>query len=172
MGKKQQKPDYKKLRQMAYQYVVEQCKTQKETAALLGVPEKTLSEWAREGNWRELRKTRQSASGTARENIRRIVSILSEKRLNVEYQINEAVDASDTDLELRLRKEANQLSADMAWQRKNLEGLDKDNKITLGVYMDVFDDIFSAMRLYSAELFESTIEFQTVHLRRKSNEMG
>ncbi|MDU1892749.1 MAG: hypothetical protein E6767_18875 [Dysgonomonas sp.] len=167
----EQKPDYVKLRHTAYEYVVEQGKTQKEVAVLLGVTEKTMSDWAKEGNWREQRKLRQSSASTARENIQRIISLLSQKRLNLEYQINDAKDAGDTDLEIRLRKEANSISADIRWNSKNIEGMDKDN-ITLGVYVDVFDDIFSALRVYNPDLFEETIEFQTVHLRRKSNELG
>jgi transposase len=165
------KPDYIKLRRTAYEYIVEQGKTQKETATLLAVTEKTISEWAREGGWRELRKTRQSAASTARENIQRLISLLSEKRLNLELEINAAVDAADSDIEIRLRKEANAISADMAWQRKNLEGLDKENK-SLGQHVDIFDEIFSALRAYNPELFEQTIDFQTMYLRRKSNELG
>ena len=173
MKQPKERPDYINWRRDAYKIIVEQGKTQKKAAQLLGVSEKTMSEWANDGkedNWRDLRKMRQSAASTARENIHNIINLLSEKRLNLEYRINEAADEGNKDLELRLRKEANQLSADITWQRKNLEGLDKDNKISLGAYMDVFDDIFSAMRTYNPDLFEQTIDFQTAHLRRKRNE--
>ncbi|GAB6123073.1 hypothetical protein [Dysgonomonas termitidis] len=174
MGKKKQpeKPDYIKLRRTAYEYVVEQGKTQKEAAQILGVSEKTMSEWANEGGWRELRKTRQSAASTARENIQRIISLLSDKRLNIEYQITEAIDAGDADLEIRLRKEAGRISNDMAYQNKALGELNKEKGATLGMYVDIFDEIFRALKSYSPELFEQTIEFQTLYLRRKSNELG
>lgn len=168
----QPKPDYNKLKQSAYELVVEKGKTQKEAATVLGITEKTMSEWATEGNWRELRKTRQSAASTARENIQRIISLLSEKRLNLEYRINEAIDSNNTEAELRLRKEANQVSNDMAYQNKALSELNKDKGVSLGVYVDVFDCIFSALRGYNFELFEQSIEFQTTHLRQKSNELG
>lgn len=170
-----QKPDYTKLRHTAYEYVVEKGKTQKEVAALLGITEKTISEWANDGkedNWRELRKTRQSAASTARENIQRLISLLSEKRLNIEYAINEAIDAGDTESEIRLRRDAGRISNDMAYQNKALTELNKEKGATLGIYVDVFDDIFSSLRSYNFDLFEQTIEFQTVHLRRKSSELG
>jgi transposase len=166
------KPNYDKLKLMAYQYVVEQGKTQKEAAAILAVTEKTMSDWAVDGNWRELRKARQSAISTARENIQSLISLLSEKRLNLEYKINEAKDGSDKDLEIRLRKEAAQVSNEMAYHNRALTELNKDKGITLGQYVDTFDDIFSALRTYNIDLFEETIEFQTLHLRRKSNELG
>lgn len=167
-----EKIDYIKLKRSAYELIVEQGKTQKETALLLGVTEKTMSEWSTDGGWRELRKTRQSSAATTRENLERLMSLLSDKRLNLEYRINEAVDAEDKDLEIRLRKEANSISADMAWQRKNLEETDKNSKISLGMYVDVFDAIFSDMRAYNFDLFEQTIDFQSIHLRKKSNELG
>lgn len=170
--KRQSKPDYEKLQSMAYQYVVQQGKTQKEASEILGVSEQSMSDWAREGGWRALRKMRQSAVSTARQNIQSIISLISDKRLKIEYQINDAIDAGDKDRELRLRKEANQLSADITWQRKNLEGVDKENKITLGIYVDVFDSIFSDLRAYNADFFDQTIQFQTLHLRKKSNELG
>ena len=176
MGKKTKqpevKPDYIKLRRTAYEYVVEQGKTQKETAIILGLPEKTMSEWSKEGGWRELRKTRQSAASTARENIQRLVSLLSEKRLKLEYQINEAIDAGDVDLEIRLRKEAGRISNDMSYQNKTLGELNKEKSATLGIHVDVFDDIFTALRAYDEDLFDKTIDFQTLYLRRKSNELG
>jgi len=178
MGKKpiknnpEERPDYDRLKQMAYQYVVEQGKTQKEAARILGVAENTVSEWAIEGDWRGLRKTRQSSANTARDNIQNLISLLSDKRLNLEYKINDAKDADDKDLEIRLRKEAAQVSNEMAYHNKALGELNKDKGITLGQYVDTFDDIFSSLRGYNPELFEQTIEFQTMHLRRKSNELG
>lgn len=169
-----QKPDYDKLKRTAYELVVEQGKTQKEAALILRVSEKAVSDWATENDlsWKDLRKLRQSSTHTARENIQRIISLLSDKRLRLEYQINEARDAGDTDLELRLRKEANQASNEMAYNNKALAELNKEKGVTLGQYVDVFDDIFSAMRAFDPELFETTINFQSVHLRKKSNELG
>lgn len=133
-----------------------------------------MSEWSKEGGWRELRKTRQSAASTVRENIQRIISLLSDKRLNIEYQLNEAIDAGDTDLEIRLRKDAARISNDMAYQNKTLGELNKEKEkgITLGMYVDLFDEIFFALEAYNPDLFEQTIEFQTLHLRRKSNELS
>lgn len=172
INKPEKKPDYDKLRQMGYQYIVEQGKTQKEAAAILGVTEKTMSDWATAANWREMRKARQSSATTARENMQSLISLLSEKRLNLEYEINDAKDAGDKDLEIRLRKEAAQVSNEMAYHNKAIGELNREKGITLGQYVDTFDDIFSSLRAYSPDLFERTIEFQTMHLRRKSNELG
>ena len=159
------KADYTKLRRAAYELIVEQGKTQKEAAAALGVTEATISSWAMEGDWRGLRKSRQSATSTARENIIRIISLLSEKRLELEAEISEAADTGDTKRELELRAEASSISLDLA-------DLNKDKEVTLGIFVDVFDEIFSALRQQEPALFEKTIPFQTAYLRRKSNELG
>ena len=174
MGKKKTttKADYVKLRHMAYEMVVEQGKTQKEAAASLGISEGTMSEWAMDGNWRALRKTRQSSASTARENITRMISLLSEKRLRLEEDIAQAIDDGDQERELDLRNQAQQISLEMAYQNKSLSELNKEKQVTLGVFVDVFDEIFSALRSYDQDLFDRTIAFQTTYLRRKSNELG
>ena len=50
------KPNYKQLKKQAFELVVLQGKTQKEVACALQITEKTMSEWAKQGNWREQRK--------------------------------------------------------------------------------------------------------------------
>jgi tryptophan 2,3-dioxygenase len=169
--KSAKKADYLKMRHAACECVVIQGKPQREVSALLGISEKTMSKWAREGGWSDLRKARQSATSVSGENLRRLIGLLSERRLAVEHRINDAIDAGNAGEVIALRKEAAGLSAEMAFQNKTLANVDREN-IALGVYVDVFDDIFSAMRVYDAGLFEKTIEFQTLHLRRKSNELG
>ena len=165
------KTDYTKIRHAAYEYIVEQGKSQKEVAALLGISEKSLSKWAQEGEWVNLRKARQSTATTSGENLRSLIGLLAERRLSVEYQINDAIATGNTDEVVSLRKEAGGLSAEIAFQNKALANLNKEN-IALGVYVDVFDDIFTALRAYDPKLLDQTIEFQTIHLRRKSNELG
>jgi transposase len=165
------KSDYIKIRHAAYEYIVVQGKSQKEAAALLGISEKTMSKWAADGGWLELRKSRQSSAGISIENLRQLIGLLSERRLSVEHRINDAIASGNTDEVISLRKEASGLSAEMAYQNKALANLDKEI-IALGVYMDVFDSIFTALRAYDCDLFEKTIEFQTLHLRRKSIELG
>jgi hypothetical protein len=171
-GKKAgKKPDYIKIRHAAYEYVVVQGKSQKEVAALLGISEKTMSGWAAKGKWLELRKSRQSSVSISGENLRQLIGLLSERRLSIEHRINDAIAAGQADEVIALRKEASGLSAEMAFQNKALSNINRED-IALGVYVDVLDDIFTALRAYDPDLFEKTIEFQTLHLRRKSNELG
>ncbi|MDR0872993.1 MAG: DUF1804 family protein [Prevotellaceae bacterium] len=172
MAKKANKKEYEKLRRSAYEYVVVQELSQSETAEMLGVSEQTLSDWARAGGWRELRKARQSAVSTANSNLRCIISLLSEQRLAVEQEIHEAQHAGDKDKELELRKKANSITDDLSKLNKALKDNDKSNGITLGLYIDVMDDVFNNMRTYSPELYEQTLEFQSYLVQKKTIELG
>jgi hypothetical protein len=166
------KKEYQKLQHSAYQYIVEQGMTQKETSALLKVSETTLSAWASKGGWRELRRARQSTVSNTAHNIKQIIAILSERKLTVEQQINDAIASGDKDAELELRREASRLSDDISKQNKALSDSDKTNRITLGMYIDVMDDIFSNLRAYNEELYLQTIDFQVFLNRKKTNELG
>ncbi|WP_163309941.1 Bro-N domain-containing protein [Dysgonomonas sp. 521] len=51
-----EKPNYRHIKKQAFELVVLQGKTQKEAASVLQIAENTMSEWARQGNWRAQRK--------------------------------------------------------------------------------------------------------------------
>jgi transposase len=185
------KKDYEKIKRSAYEYIVVQGCTQSETAELLEISEKTLSGWASKGDWRGMRKARQSAISTANNNLRCIISLLSEQRLAIEHEIHEAQHTGDKDAELELRKKANNISDDVSKLNKALKDNDKSNGITLGLYIDVMDDIFNNMRTYSKDvcmkvkcpvcgaeitlqegLYDHTLEFQSMLIQRKTIELG
>ncbi len=120
--------EYQKLKFSAYEYVVVQGKTQKSTAELLGITEQTVSDWAREGAWKELRQARQQSTRTEAENIRQIIRLNSERRLEIETDIANAVKLSDKKLEAELRSEANRLSDNTAKWAKTLREMEKNDK--------------------------------------------
>lgn len=166
------KPDYDKLRRSAYQLVVLKGHSQKEVAEILGVSEVTMSNWSTEGKWREERKGRMLCHSTDTANSKQLLWLVADKRLELEMQAIEASKAGDKDLEMSIRREAKKLSDEAAAITKQMEKLDKDNRISLGVYIDVMDDIFNALRLANEDLFNLTVDFQALHIRRKTIELG
>lgn len=164
--------EYQKLKFTAYEYVVVQGKTQKETAELLGLTEQTISEWARADGWKEQREGRQQSTRTEAENIRQIIRLNSERRLDIENEIADAVKLSDKKLEADLRAEANRLSDNTAKWAKTLREMEKNNKYSLGELINMMDDLFTDMRQHDPELFEKTINFQQYYIRKKTNELG
>jgi transposase len=172
MTKKPNKKEYEKLKRAAYEYVVVQDCTQAEAAEMLGVSVRTLSEWTRTGGWRELRMARQSAVSTANGNLKNIISLLSEQRLKIEQEIHEAQAAGDKNVELDLRRKANMISDDISKINRALRDNDKSNGITLGLYIDVMDDIFNNLRIFNADLYNETLEFQSMLIQKKTVEIG
>jgi transposase len=172
MAKKTGKKEYEKLKRAAYEYIVVQDCTQGETAEMIGVSEKTVSEWARTGGWRELRRARQSAASTANSNLKSIISLLSEQRLRIEQEIHEAQSAGNKEEELELRKKANIISDDLVKINKTLKDNDRSNGITLGVYIDIMDDIFNNLRIFDRELYDRTLDFQSALIQKKTIELG
>lgn len=164
--------DYDKLKRTAYEYVVTQGIDQKEVARMLDVSEPTVSKWSTEGKWREERASRQQCHSTDAANTKQILKLMADKRLTLELEIHDAEKTGDKDKVLALRKEARALSDEMSKHNKTLLSLDKENRITLGVYVDVFDDIFTSLRHYDEDLWTRTIDFQSVQIRKKTNELG
>lgn len=165
------KTEYEKLYQTAYLLVVVQNYTQRVASDRLGVSEKTMSEWATKGDWDRIKKARQSATGTASENIRRIIELISERRLEIEEQIGYAQSAGDKEAELDLLKKAKGLSDEISKQNKTLQEIDK-NSFTLGKYIDIMDDIFNNLQSYDEDLYNRTIQFQTYLIKKKTIELG
>ena len=97
---------------------------------------------------------------------------MSDRRLEIEDQINESIKAGDSALELELRKQASSVSDEISKHNKTLQTIQKESKVTLGIYIDVMDDIFDHLRNEDPELWEKTIEFQTTLIRKKTNELG
>lgn len=173
MGKKRlSKKEYNKLKHSAYELVVMQGYDQKEVAKILCISEQTVSAWSQEGGWINEQKARQQCFSSDTTNTKEIIKLLSEKRLSLEMEIRDAEKEGDKDLELSLRKEARALSDEIAKHNKTLMNLDKENKVSLGAFIDVMDEVFNSLRVYDEELWEKTIMFQESMIRRKTNELG
>ena len=169
---RQTKTDYGKLRQSAYELVVVQGYTQKAAAEMLGVSEVTMSDWAKSDNWRDIKAGRQSTISTSVQNIKQIIKLLSERRLTLEELITDAIATGNKEQELDLRKQAGALSDEISKHNKTLLTIQKENRVTLGVYIDVMEDIFETMREENENLWKQTVDFQNYLIRKKTNELG
>ena len=164
--------DYNKLQHTAYRYVVAQGYSQKDAAKMLGVSEVSMSNWARDGKWKEQREARQQTSEADVQNLKQIIRLLSRRRLDIELQIHDAIKEADADQEIVLRKEARAISDEIAKQNKTLLSLEKDIQYTLGDLINIMDDVFTALREYDEELFDRTIPFQQFYVRKRTVELG
>lgn len=168
------KKDFQKLKRLAFEYIVVQGKSLEETSDLVGVSKISLSRWGNEvePTWTDQRKARQQCYTTDAENTRKIITLLSENRLEIELKIREAIRLGNKEEELGLREQARGISDDISKHNKTLQTLDKENRITLGVYIDVMEDIFDSLRAYDEDLFIKCVDFQAQHIRKKMVELG
>jgi len=166
--------DYAKLKRAAYEYIVIQGKSLDETAELLSVSKVSLSNWGNESEptWIDQRKARQQCFTTDSANTRNIIRLLSERRLELETEIIKARRSGDKAEELNLREEARGISDEISKHNKTLLNLDKENRVTLGVYIDVMEGIFNDLRTFNEDLFLKTVDFQSQHIRKKMIELG
>ena len=168
------KREYDRLRRVAKDYIVNKGKEQKWVAELLNVTEVTISNWSNKdpnGTWKEQREARMQCKSTDAENQRKLVGLLSKRRLSLEERIIDASNTGETEEEERLRKEARGLSDEIRKESKTLETLEKKD-YSLGTFIDIMDEIFNGLRQHDEDLWERTVEFQSTIVRKKANELG
>lgn len=161
-----------KERRTAHILYVEQGKTAREIADLIGVAEKTIGEWVAKGAWKEERTARQASPAKRADNIKLIITNLSEDRLSLDRRIKAAEAENKTDLLTDLREEVSRIDDAVSKWNKTLENIENENRISLATYLNVMDQVFTAMRHYDAKLFMSTVEFQEAHIHKISRTLG
>lgn len=171
------KKDYNKLRKSAYEMFMEQGKQQKDIATTLGLSEQTISKWVNDHGWKAQRTARSVNPRARTENIRTIIEMLSERRLKLFKDIAdlETVEKKSKDQYqqlIDLRDEAAGIDDSISKWNKTLANLDKENRISLGVYLDVMDDIFDAMRQSDINLYRTTVDFQEQHIQIITQRLG
>jgi transposase len=161
-----------KERRTAHILYVEQGKKANEIADLIGVAEKTIGEWVAKGAWKEERTARQASPAKRSDNIKLIITNLSEDRLSLDRKIKAAEAEGDSDSLTALREEVSHIDDAVSKWNKTLENIERENRVSLATYLNVMDQIFQAMRQHDAKLYMSTIEFQEAHIHKISRTLG
>lgn len=161
-----------KERQVAQKLYVELFKSQKEIAEDLGVTEKTVGDWVKSGNWKQLRDARLNNSNNRAETIKKVIAGLSESALEVQDKIKEAEGTGDMALALALKKESTRIAQEVGMYQKALEKLEKNFKVSLSTYLEVMDDMFQELQNYDKDLFMKTLDFQKYHLQNVAQKLG
>jgi transposase len=162
---------------------VEQGKTAKETCEIIGVAEKTMGDWVERFNWKQERNARNTSSHEKVINIKAIIALLSEQRLELNNKLkqtekkqNDATDDTKQEdcrtEEKEIRKQINQVDAAVANWNKTLGNLEKEYRISLSVYLEVMDDIFNALLHFSPQVHQQTLDFQELHIRTITMKLG
>lgn len=155
-------------RRAAFDLYVKQGKTAKDTAELVGVTESTLGKWVDKYNWKEARTAKQATNNKLEDDIKRLMQLQVEKRLEIQEQLE---DCSD-DEEEGLLKRAAVIGDEISKLNKTIETISKGNKITLSTYLEVMNRIFNALQTREPKLFMELLEFQQQHIQEIAKEIG
>lgn len=156
----------------AHNMFVKQGMLAKEIAVKLKVTEKTVGNWIAKSGWKAERDAEHNSAGKRIENIKRVISNLVEERLEIEEQARKAAAANDVAAKRTLDIHAASIALQVANWNKALASLDKQTRITLEIYLEVMDDIFSHLNKHDNSLYLQTIDFQQLHLETISIKLG
>lgn len=153
---------------------VEQNKTQKEIAALVGVTEKTISNWVNENDeeWIKERTARNASPIQRKENIKAIITNLSTERLELDAQARKLESDGNTDEAATIRSRISSIDDAVSKWNKTYTTIEKENMVTLSTYIHVMETIFNDMRLFNPKLFMETVDFQEKHLHKITAQLG
>ncbi len=165
---------YKKLRKEAHDLYVNDGLSNKEISERLKVSEKSVSKWINdnEGLWKEERRAAVVNSKQQAGNIKEIIRMLAEDKLDILQRIDEAEKEGDKELVMELRKQAASLDNSVNAWGKQMENMNKENRITLSVYLEVMDRVFDAMKTANPHLYYESLDFQEEHIYDVSKLLG
>lgn len=158
-------------KRLAYIYYVEKYKTAKDSAVLANVTEKTLNDWIKNNGWKKLRDAKLNSSKNQVDQIKELIGLLTKRRLDTEAVIADVMKSKSVDQTARLEELRSQcigIGDEVSKWNKTLENLDRANRINLGVYMEVMEDVFMQMQISNPDLHMKTLDFQQELLQQIS----
>lgn len=165
---------YKKLRKEAHDLYVKDGLSNKEISERLKVSEKSVSKWVndKDGLWKKERIASVVNSKEQSDNVLEIIRMLAEDKLEILQRIDEAEKEGDKDLVMELRKQAASLDNSVNAWGKQMENMNKENRITFSVYLEVMDRVFDAMKTANPHLYYESLDFQEAHIYDVSKLLG
>lgn len=155
-------------RRTAHILYVEQKKTAKEVSDLVGVSEKTLSDWVIKFKWKTERNARNTSPTQRIANIENIIAGLAEERIELSRHLSESEKAGNKEDVDEIRKQISKLDDAVSKWNKTLRDINKESKIPLSTYLEVMQSIFEALQHYDAKIFMQTLDFQEKHIHDAS----
>ena len=155
-------------RRTAHILYVEQKKTAKEVAELVGVSEKTLSDWVSKFKWKTERDARSTSPTQRINNIESIIAGLAEERIELSRRLPESEKTGNKEEVDEIRKQISKLDDAVSKWNKTLRDINKESKIPLSTYLEVMQSIFEALQHYNPKLFMQTLDFQEKHIHDAS----
>ena len=131
---------YRKLKKEAHDLYVREGMTCKEISTRINVSERSVSSWINENDalWKKERQASVISSQKQGDNLKQIINILADQKLELLRMIDEAIAEGDSDKVLELRKQAATLDNSVAQWGNQLKEVEKDLFQNLPEYYDMF----------------------------------
>jgi predicted transcriptional regulator len=158
--------DTSKLKKAAKIMYVEQGKSQIEIHQVLGVSPQSITKWVNHpaDNWKDQRTARMNTSEKRIADIKTVIGSLTERRIEITQEIiTSRAEGMRKEAEI-LQVEAVAIGQEIAMYSKALVAMDKSNKPSLSMYLEIMDDIFKGMQKHDSALYLKTLSFQEKHL--------
>jgi hypothetical protein len=149
-----------------------QFKLQNEIARIVGVQEKTIGDWIRKFGWKKERDARFNGSKNQVAQIKKLIGILTDERISLIKEIDDTKHLNQVEEQKKLQKRANEIADEVSKYNKTLLTLDKENRVSLAVYLDVMESIFKSIQKYNPKLYMQLLTFQEEHLSEISLKLG
>lgn len=147
-------------------------KIQKEIARIVGVQEKTISDWIKKYAWKKERDARFNSGKSQIAQIKKLISKLTDQRISLTQKMDEAILKDDYTKVEELQQSANRLADEVSKYNKTLINLDKENRISLSVYLDVMESVFKGIQNFNPKIYMSLLDFQDEHVIEISEKLG
>lgn len=161
-----------KEKRIAFDYYTNQGLTAKAISEIINVSEKTIGEWVEKGNWKAVRDANMNSSKNRASKIKELISELTEQQLEINEEVKQAKALGDKQRVIVLRQQSASVSQEVAIQTKALERMDSENRISLGLYLEVMADVFKNLEHHDKDVYLKTLDFQESHLSTISIKLG
>lgn len=161
-----------KEKRIAFDYYTNQGLTAKAISEIVNVSEKTIGDWVEKGKWKGVRDSNMNSSQNRASKIKELISELTEQQLEISEEIKSAKAIGDKEQVIALRQQSASISQEVAIQTKALERMDSENRISLGIYLEVMTDLFKNLEHFDKDLYLKTLDFQESHLSTISIKLG
>lgn len=157
-------------RRLARDFYVKHGKTQKEIAEQLSVTEKTVGSWVSKFGWKAQRDAVQNAPDKAVENLKEVISQLTEERLNLTREHHKVSEDKSLTSAKRVERIAEissakaRLADEISKWSKALEAARKEDIVSLSTYIKVMESVFMAIKSEHPNIYLKLVDFQEDHL--------
>ncbi|HIB37972.1 hypothetical protein [Mesonia sp.] len=157
-----------KERRLAESLYINQKKTAKETAKMVGVTEKTVGRWVDEYGWKERRNAKMANLQSGIENINELINIYAERAIKIETEDDDYSGLTDKEIREAKKDRAKEkvgIIDAIAKLNKTKDNFEKEHRIPYNVYINVTEQIMGAMlEKLPGKMQESVLDFFEEHI--------